>query len=468
MTRRMSLKLTQGEATVIPKKNGLLIALLLLAGLVVLSVPALAGYWEVEYTSNGGFSDGRGSGEFYDFEYSNNPNDYYHWPLPCCLAEHWWVDPHVDWWETPARGCIDGAGTPASYEQSASVTASGVITLGVRYVPDDENDIPPPKVWIKYASAIAWHVLGESYTVSAEIDNPCEDRYYSYRVNDADIPDIFPDCGGVFDDRLTDMGAYSYGVGYAELDVTSGFASMQLPLSLDVDVAMGSPVWYDWYKVYYQCYAYAYPLEEAPPLPLRKSGVPWRTSSPHCYFGSIVPVFRPRIGGTQSGGDPVDLATGAHLYLPDPDITSYNPYGPAASYQRNYFGLRAEDGYSSSGLSAGWVDNYDVKIVASFTTEGDLDQVNLIYPNGAQDTLYGGIVIGIASKATIPAQQKASGDGGTVTTLDWEDPIELPAPTGAPYFITSVPSQTPNRWESITLTFKDQTQWVFTTEDGFT
>ena len=54
---------------------------------------------------------------------------------------------------------------------------------------------------------------------------------------------------------------------------------------------------------------------------------------------------------------------------------------------------------------------------------------------------------------------------GSTDPLDCTYP-ELSAPTGAPYFITSVPSETPDTWESITLTFKDQTQWVFTTDDG--
>ncbi|MEZ5162334.1 MAG: hypothetical protein R2688_01010 [Fimbriimonadaceae bacterium] len=37
-----------------------------------------------------------------------------------------------------------------------------------------------------------------------------------------------------------------------------------------------------------------------------------------------------------SGGDPINVANGEEEYVPDPDLTVYNPYGPDVSFLRQY------------------------------------------------------------------------------------------------------------------------------------
>jgi hypothetical protein len=136
----------------------------------------------------------------------------------------------------------------------------------------------------------------------------------------------------------------------------------------------------------------------------------------------------------QSGSDPVDLATGEHLYPGSPDIAVYNPYGPGVVYQRNFLSLRAKDGYGSPGLSTGWVDGYDARMTPTGT--GTWRSLVLTYPNGATETL-------------APA-------------LDDGDPTgDFTVPTGSDYFVTGTPSGTTDHWDSIVITFNDQTTWSF-------
>gem|GEM_PF-4378827 len=86
--------------------------------------------------------------------------------------------------------------------------------------------------------------------------------------------------------------------------------------------------------------------------------------------------------------------------------------------------------------------------------------VVLQYPNGCEDTLYtsGGYGVGSVTKTPKLKKLKHKIRKGKYTALDEEEPaIELYTPTGSPYYITCILSQTPNVWDSIKLTFKDQT-----------
>lgn len=153
------------------------------------------------------------------------------------------------------------------------------------------------------------------------------------------------------------------------------------------------------------------------------------------------PGFTPQNGGTGSGdGDPVDLATGEDMYLPNPDITVYNPFGPAVVYQRNFISRRAKtqpDGYNSYGLSTGWVDNFDVTIAPGTTGHDVWKDLILTYPNGATETY------------------KPELDGN-------EDPTgAFTGPKGTNRFVTGV-AGTSGQWESLKVTFYDGTSWTLT------
>jgi RHS repeat-associated protein len=75
--------------------------------------------------------------------------------------------------------------------------------------------------------------------------------------------------------------------------------------------------------------------------------------------------------GGPSWGDPVNLATGEEEYTPAPDITVYNPKGPAVSWSRQYRSLRGPDGHGNEALStyqqddfgAGWSTPYNVWVL---------------------------------------------------------------------------------------------------------
>lgn len=159
--------------------------------------------------------------------------------------------------------------------------------------------------------------------------------------------------------------------------------------------------------------------------------------------------FSPGAGGLQQqpngpGGpsgpashDPVNLATGREVYTPDPDLAIYNPTGPAVNWQRSYIGnqaLSGETGYGSPGLSRGWVHSYDITIQG---WTNNWWPVRLNFPNGSFES----------------ATPQLSGNQptGSFTTV-----------AGAPYRVEGVPGTPKGKWQSITITWKDNTKWKFT------
>jgi hypothetical protein len=152
-------------------------------------------------------------------------------------------------------------------------------------------------------------------------------------------------------------------------------------------------------------------------------------------------------GSTRKHGpqapDPVNLATGRETYTPDADLTIYNPSGPSVNWQRSYLSDQAladPSGYSSPGLSRGWVHSYDIRIQG---TSGSWGALTLIYPNGAKETL--------------TPQLSGGQPTGSFTT-----------PAGVPYTVSGVAGTPTGTWQSITVTWKDQTKWKFTLLSGTT
>lgn len=133
-------------------------------------------------------------------------------------------------------------------------------------------------------------------------------------------------------------------------------------------------------------------------------------------------------------GDPVNLATGEHIYSPNADISVYNPYGPAVVYQRNFLSSLAADQKHSLGLPIGWNDGFDIKFISS--TPSSWGNLRLVYPNDAEE-----IATPILS-------------GGTPTG-------QFTLASGSEYMVTGVPSSTTGQWNQITVTHKDRTKWKF-------
>lgn len=138
-----------------------------------------------------------------------------------------------------------------------------------------------------------------------------------------------------------------------------------------------------------------------------------------------------------SSPDPVNLATGVEKYAPPADLTVYNPNGPQVSFQRAYFSDRAKMGLASPGLSAGWAENYDITVQGP-QLSGTWGAVTLTYPNGSQENL----------------TPQLDGSGQPTGALS--------PPAGRPFLAQGQPGSTAGEWDSLTVTWKDQTQWVFT------
>ncbi|HLK58437.1 MAG TPA: RHS repeat-associated core domain-containing protein [Chthonomonadaceae bacterium] len=150
----------------------------------------------------------------------------------------------------------------------------------------------------------------------------------------------------------------------------------------------------------------------------------------------VIPTDSFSIGGFgPSVADAVNLATGEEENLPGPDMVVRNPVGPSPGYTRMYRSARAFQGYASPGLSPGWVDNYDLTLQA--ITPGTWGGLRLTYPNGGSDTLS-------------PARDGSGNPTGA-----------FGVPSGTPYLVTGVPAQNPGQWQSVTITFKDQSTITF-------
>jgi len=148
-------------------------------------------------------------------------------------------------------------------------------------------------------------------------------------------------------------------------------------------------------------------------------------------------------GAGPHSGDPVNLATGRESYFTEPDLSIYNPNGPAVVWQRAYLSdqaLAEVAGYGSPGFTRGWVHNYDLRING---TSGSWSALTLVYPNGATETLTPQLSGGIPT-------------GSFSTTA------------GAPYIISGIAGTPTGTWQSITVTWQDQTKWKFTLLSGTT
>jgi|GEM_PF-1344789 len=169
----------------------------------------------------------------------------------------------------------------------------------------------------------------------------------------------------------------------------------------------------------------------SPVEPNSKAGVPYQCACP-------------KVGGVPAGEDgpsfpdPVNVSTGGESNEPGPDLVVYNPSGPQVAFQRMGRGNQAKRGYGSPGMPAGWVHNYDIVIEAPQGSSSWTSGLVLGYPNGSSEAL------------------TAQVDGAGVPTG------EFAAVAGAPYFVQGVPSSTVGRWQSITVTWSDQSKWEFT------
>jgi RHS repeat-associated protein len=141
--------------------------------------------------------------------------------------------------------------------------------------------------------------------------------------------------------------------------------------------------------------------------------------------------------------DPVNLASGRETFAPPSDLQIYNPTGPNVGWGAHYFAdqaLKPVAGYGSSGLSRGWVHNYDIRIEA---TPGSWGALTLHYPNGSTQAFTPVLSGGVPT--------------GAFTTV-----------AGAPYIVTGISGSPTGTWQSITVKWKDQTEWKFTQHSGST
>ena len=136
-----------------------------------------------------------------------------------------------------------------------------------------------------------------------------------------------------------------------------------------------------------------------------------------------------------SSGDGVVLGSGVYENDPGPDAVVRNPVGPTPVFSRAYRTWNAYNGYASPGLPVGWTHNYDVTIqTANNTTWSAL---TLIYPDHASEQWLPTLNNGVPTGAFSPVVAKT------------------------PYIVTGVASATTGLWNSLTITFKDESKWTF-------
>ena len=148
-------------------------------------------------------------------------------------------------------------------------------------------------------------------------------------------------------------------------------------------------------------------------------------------------------GSGPSSADGVNLASGVYENNPGVEIGARNPVGPSPVFARSYRSKNAAIGYNSPGLPLGWTHNYDVIVQAKFGKSGPL---MLKYPNGATEQWELG----------------PRGSSGNVV---------LHPPTGTPYAVSGITDSSPTSktgWQSLTMKFKDESRWTFTSGTGTT
>lgn len=292
---------------------------------------------------------------------------------------------------------------PYTYPDCASGRAysEGDITITRQWISSGPNDPPPFKQWVK-------HTVGMSHWIDDGHTNnhvPAGTAECSLGTPSPDDP--YEVVAYSLEDTRSGTVTFHY---HAKVDVTCGPNSQAMAyIAVNADVGVSHPV----------------PgAQIAKVSPANYRAMPWYPAS----------LRRVTSYANCPPGDPVNVATGEHIYSPNPDINVYSPYGPEVTYQRNYLSTLASDGKHSMGLPIGWNDGFDVKFVAQTPTSwGDL---KLVYPNDAEE---------VATPVIL---------GGTPTG-------QFTVPSGSDYIVTGVPSTTVGQWNQLTITHKDRMQWRF-------
>ncbi|MCX7994040.1 MAG: hypothetical protein N2651_10285, partial [Fimbriimonadales bacterium] len=148
----------------------------------------------------------------------------------------------------------------------------------------------------------------------------------------------------------------------------------------------------------------------------------------------VIPTDSAPSGGLgPSSASRVNLASGEYENVPPADVSVSNPKGPDVAFVRRYSSYLAKQGYASPGLSLGWVHQYDLRIEGAL---GSWGVMNLIYPNGARETLTPELAGGSPTGKLIP-------------------------PAGAPYCGAGTPTNQIGRWDPIVIVQRDNSKWIF-------
>jgi RHS repeat-associated protein len=145
-----------------------------------------------------------------------------------------------------------------------------------------------------------------------------------------------------------------------------------------------------------------------------------------------------------SSGDPVELATGEEDYQPGPDLTVYNPNGPAVAWQRIYGSMHSitDAWYEPYDFGSGWSTLYNVGVQDA--SSGGAGQKYLY--------MYNGLRISVTAPS-VPS----SSNPAVACTVATGYPIlaqwDYNSSTGTNFF---------------TITFANRTQWITTSENSAT
>ena len=166
------------------------------------------------------------------------------------------------------------------------------------------------------------------------------------------------------------------------------------------------------------------------------------------YADEVVPRDAADAGSDgPSAADAVNLTSGVYENVPGADIAARNPLGVDPAYSRSYHSGRASQHYASPGLPEGWTDNYDYAIQPLNATLSS--PLMLAYPNGALE----------------PLKPQSNGSGSVV--LDADGNCTLTPLPKRPY-LAQAHANGQGSWDSVTLTFSDNSKMMFTVPAGGT
>jgi len=154
-------------------------------------------------------------------------------------------------------------------------------------------------------------------------------------------------------------------------------------------------------------------------------------SSAYGFLPNLLYPFRTNLTNNMSTNQ---ISLNSSLFDPNP-YWAFNNYSLLSSLTTN-----EDEEYTSPGFPEGWAHNYDI-ILKADSGANTWQPLELIYPTGVSEQLE-------------PVLTGGTPNGNFNTNID------------SPMIVTGVKNNTTNVWNSVTISWKNNTKWIFSRHDN--